>query len=280
MFSIVIPTLNNFNYLKICLESLKKNSDLTNEIIIHINSDEDESLKYVKESNYKYTFSKKALGMCSSVNLASKLSKQDYILYAHDDMYFLPGWDLILKKEILKQKDNNFFLSGTTMGITELIQCNFGSDYRNFNEVELIKNYKNLNLYDYQGTHYAPHVVHKDIWKKVSGFSKEFEPGFGSDPDLNMKLWKAGIRIFKGINNFKVYHFGSISMRKKKSLAANNGARTFLKKWGFSIKFFKLFYLKTGTVFNGPLPEPVKNLFYFFNLFVCKAKLFLAIFQK
>ena len=56
-------------------------------------------------------------------------------------------------------------------------------------------------------------------------------PGMGSYPDCNMKLWQNGVRIFKGLSNFKVYHFGSISLRKKKTLSVNNGTRTFLKKW-------------------------------------------------
>ena len=35
--SIIIPTLNNIDYLKICLESLKKNSKYEHEIIPHVN---------------------------------------------------------------------------------------------------------------------------------------------------------------------------------------------------------------------------------------------------
>ena len=33
------------------------------------------------------------------------------------------------------------------------------------------------------------HLIHRDLWNKVGGFSEEFYPGTGSDPDLNMKLW-------------------------------------------------------------------------------------------
>ena len=39
MFSIIIPTFNNIEYLKICLNSLKKNSSFNHEIIFHINED-------------------------------------------------------------------------------------------------------------------------------------------------------------------------------------------------------------------------------------------------
>ena len=77
MFSIVIPTLNNFYYLKICLESLKKNSSLDNEIIIHINEGGDGTLDYVRNNNYLYTFSKEKLGLCSSTNLAATKSTKN-----------------------------------------------------------------------------------------------------------------------------------------------------------------------------------------------------------
>ena len=82
---------------------------------------------------------------------------------------------------------------------------------------KILENYQNYNFYDFQGSTWAPHLIHKDIWNKVGGFSEEFYPGTGSDPDLNMKLWKQGIRIFKGINKFKVYHFGSIVTRRYKN---------------------------------------------------------------
>ena len=105
MFSICIPTLNNFNYLKICFESLKKNSALDNETIIHVNEGGDESLQYVKNNNYSHTSSKEKLWVCFSVNLAAKKTTKDFIVYAHDDMYFLQKWVLFLKNEILKLKN-------------------------------------------------------------------------------------------------------------------------------------------------------------------------------
>ena len=280
MFSICIPTLNNFNYLKICLESLKKNSTLNNEIIVHVNEGGDETLQYVKNNNYSHTFSKEKLGVCSSVNLAAKKATKDFIVYAHDDMYFLPKLDLVLKKEISKLKNNLFYLSGTMMGPKEHIDFDCGDTYQNFDEEKLLNNYNGHNLYNHQGTHWAPHAIHKDLWNKISGFDESFDPGMGSDPDLNMRLWNEGVRYFKGINDFKVYHFGSISIRKKKDLITNNGTKQFLKKWGMSISFFKKYYLRSMQVFKEPLQEPDKKISYYFELSLCKLKLILLFFQK
>ena len=53
----------------------------------------------------------------------------------------------------------------------------------------------------------------------------------------------------------------------------NKGDITFIKKWGFSHKFFKKYYLRSRSVYDGPLQSPNKNLFYFFELFINKLKL-------
>ena len=156
------------------------------------------------------------------------------------------------------------------------IDFNCGKTADEFNEKKLLSNYQNVKYFDHQGSHWAPHLIHKSIWKKINGFSKEFDPGFGSDTDLNMKLWKEGVRIFKGINNFRVYHFGSISLRKKKELKRNKGNRFFLKKWGISSELFIKFYLKSNTSYNGPLNDKPKiNIIYLMELMRCKIKLFL-----
>ena len=279
MFSIIIPTLNNLPYLKLCIKSIKKNSKYQHEIIPHVNIGIDGTLEYLKENNIKFTYTENNSGICKGMNLAAKQSKNDYILYAHDDFYFCPDWDLILKEEIDRIGHNLFYLSGTMMHRGQ-INFDCGNTISDFDEEKFLRNYKNYNYYDFQGSTWAPHLIHKDIWNKVNGFSEEFYPGTGSDPDLNMKLWKLGVRIFKGINDFKVYHFGSIVTRKYKdnpkitTESGSKGGKIFLLKWGMTIKFFKKFIIKSDTKFISELKDPVKNLNYYLNLFITKINFF------
>ena len=271
MISIVIPTFNNLDYLKLCLKSLEKNSSFKHEIIIHINDGSDGTLNFIKTKNYKHTTSGDNIGLCSSINKAAKLVSNRYILYSHDDMYFCPNWDKVLLDEVKSLNHDNFYLSGTMIEPNSShIVCDFGIDLDSFKEDELLSKYKTINFYDHQGTHFAPHLVSKKMWDKVGGFSEEFNPGIGSDPDFNMKLWKEGVRIFKGLNNFKVYHFGSLTTRKKKNFIQNRGDKTFLKKWGITTKFFKKHYLRSKTKYNGPLKEPSRDLSYIIGLISCK----------
>tara|TARA_B100000674_G_C37292812_1_gene668498 strand:- start:4 stop:588 length:585 start_codon:yes stop_codon:yes gene_type:complete len=186
-------------------------------------------------------------------------------------MYFCPNWDKVLLDEVKSLNHDYFYLSGTMIEPNSgHIVCDFGVDLDSFKEDELLSKYKNINFYDHQGTHFAPHLVSKKMWNKVNGFSEEFNPGIGSDPDFNMKLWKEGVRIFKGLNDFKVYHFGSLTTRKKKNFIQNRGDKTFLKKWGITTKFFKKYYLKSKTKYNGPLKKPDITLGYIFGLLSCK----------
>lgn len=279
MFSILIPTYNNKDYLEFCINSIKKNSQFNHQIVCHVNEGRDNTLDYLKKNNIDFTFTNYNAGICEGINKASNLAKFEYFLYAHDDFYFSPNWDKILLNEIKKIGHNKFYLSGTMMHQGQ-IKFNCGEAPHNFDEEKFLKEYKNHNFYNFQGSTWAPALIHKKTWLSVNGFSEEFFPGTGSDPDFNMKLWNKGIRIFKGINDCKVYHFGSVVLRnklnkvKKNNKYGSRGGKIFLLKWGISIKFFKKFYLQSNNIYDGPLKEPKINLYYLMNLFLCKLNYF------
>ena len=280
MFSVIIPTFNNLNYLKLCIKSLIKNSKYKHELIFHVNEGSDGTLNYIKDNNFIHTFSKINSGVCVAYNEAVKLSTMEYIVLGHDDMYFCPNWDITLANEVNNiPKDKNFFLSGTMVQpFKSYIVLNCGKTFEEFNEVKLLKEVNSIPFKDFQGTHWQPSLIPRKTWDAVGGFSEEFSPGLGSDPDFNMKLWKLGVRLFKGLGSCRVYHFSSLSLRKK---AWNNGAKTFLLKWGISIKFFKKYYLKSDKPFDGELSEPKSNIPFYFDLIKCKISyLYHLIFTK
>ena len=286
MFSILIPTFNNLEYLRLCIKSIKKNSQYNHQIIPHVNVGSDGTINFLRQEKINFTFTEYNSGICEGINKASRLAKYDYFLYAHDDFYFSPDWDQVLNNEIKKIGHNKFYLSGTMMNNGQ-IPFDCGDKIENFDEKKFLIKYKNYNHYDFQGSTWAPALIHRSIWNKVGGFSEEFFPGTGSDPDFNFKLWKEGVRIFKGLNNFKVYHFGSIVLRKKINKIENNpkygskGGKIFLLKWGISIKFFKKFYLKSNTKYLGPLKDPKYDFEFLIHFIISKLNyLYLRLFYK
>ena len=175
-----------------------------------------------------------------------------------------------------KIKHNNFYLSGTMIGTIGKNTLNCGDNINNFDENKLLNNYKKLNFDDYQGSTWAPHLIHKLLWNQVGGFSEEFFPGTGSDPDLNMKLWNKDVRIFKRLGKCLVFHFGSTVTRRNNknentiTESGNRGNKIFLLKWKISIKFFRKYYLKSETVYKGQLINPKIDIFFLIGYIKCK----------
>ena len=272
--SIIVPTFNNLNYLNFFLSSLKKNSFYDHQIILHINDGSDGTLNFAKENKLLFTYSENNIGLCSSLNKAAELANSNYILYAHDDMFFCKNWDLYLENEINKFPDNLFYLTGTNVSVNSgLINFDCGSAPENFDEKKFDEFCKNDLSKDLQGSHWAPHIIHKDLWKSIRGFSEEFNPGDGSDPDFCMKLWNKNVRVFKTISKFKVYHFSSITTRKS-TIKLNNGTKTFTLKYGFNPRYFRKYYLKGygSNPYDGPLNNPIMNLEMIIDYLINKLK--------
>jgi GT2 family glycosyltransferase len=273
-FTILIPTYNNLKYLRLFCESIKINSNFNHQLIFHINDGSDGSYDYINNNKYQFTHSKTNIGLCSSIKEASKLIKNQYVLYAHDDMYFCKNWDKFLIEEVQKQNNNLFYFSGTNISYKDgILNFDCGNTPENFDQIKFDNFCEKDNSPDLQGSHWAPHLIHRDLWTKVEGFSIEFDPGDGSDPDLCMKLWNEGVRIFKCISGFKVYHFGSVTTRKR-DININNGTKKFLLKFGFNPRFFRKYYLRgDGKIkYLGPLDDPKLNLSMLLSLIINKFK--------
>lgn len=258
MFSIIIPTWNNLPFVKLCVESIRRNSTYNHQIILHINDGSDGTLDWVKTQQVDYTHTKNNAGICIAVNVAGSLVKHDYVVYMNDDMYVCPGWDKHLASEIAAIGSPLFMLSATMIepkdtGNPCVIHKDYGTTVESFKEATLLGEYNTLAKGDWNGSAWPPTIVHKQYWHIVGGYSIEFSPGLSSDDDFAMKMWMAGCRIFKGVGQSRVYHFQSKSLHRVKK---NNGRKQFLMKWGINQSTFNKHFIKRGTPYTGALPEP------------------------
>ena len=230
------------------------------QIIVHVNEGTDGTAAWVKsQTDLNFTFSQENIGVCFALNQCRTLAKGDYFLYLNDDMYVCPGWDQNLFNEIKAIGHDAFFLSSTAIEPVEtnnncVIVLNFGTDPDSFQQENLLKEFRNPVMKDWQGSTWPPNVVHKRTWDLVGGYSIEYSPGLYSDPDFSMKLWKAGVRLFKGIGDSRVYHFGGKSTKR---IVKNKGYYTFISKWGMTSGTFTKKMLRSGEPFDGILTESV-----------------------
>ena len=253
LFSILIPTWNNLTFLKLCIESIRKNSSFQHQIIVYVNDGSDGTLDWVKSIGLDFVHSPNNVGICFALNALRPLVKTDYILYMNDDMYVCPQWDKYLWEEIEQLPDNKFFLSSTLIQPrpfyckSVIAPATYGESVEAFDEKRLLEEYSTLPHKDWMGATWPPNVVHRNIWDLVGGYSVELSPGMYSDPDFSAKLWLAGVRYFKGISKSRVYHFEARSTQR---IVKNNGSAQFLLKYGITSSSFIKYVLHRGEKFD------------------------------
>ncbi|HSM99123.1 MAG TPA: glycosyltransferase [Gallionella sp.] len=269
MFSILIPTWNNLELLKLCVRSIRENSSLAHQIIVHVNDGSDGTLDWVRAQQLDHTYSPQNVGICLAVNEAAMLARLDYILYLNDDMYCCPGWDTALVNKLAGIDTDLFMLSGTMIEPVQtsnpcVIVKDYGRSPEKFAEQELLADLPNLRKPDWCGATWPPTLVLAKWWFRVGGYSSEFSPGMSSDNDFSMKLWHAGCRIFLGVGDSLVYHFQAKSTGRIKK---NNGGKQFLHKWGIRQSVFDRNYLRRGIPAESmALPEPEDTLSFRWQL--------------
>lgn len=280
-FTVLIPTWNNLGFIQNCLQSVQKNSSHKIQPIVIINEGKDGSLDwFVKQNNIDFIHAAENIGICYALNIARSLAKADYIVYANDDMYFLPDWDRKMMDEIKLIGHHHFMLSATMIepddtGNPCTVVADYGRNLESFEENKLLSNYKNLVRNDWKGSTWPPNVVHKDLWDLVGGLSIEFSPGMYSDPDFSMKLYQAGVRHFKGLGSSLVYHFGSQSTKRVKK---NKGRNTFILKWGVTAGYFFKEILQIGKKWDKPTED--SNIFNKKRSILSKIKRTIAVWRS
>lgn len=254
MFSIVIPTWNNLSYIKLLVESLRKNSKYKHQILIHVNDGSDGSLEWVRSEGLEHTASADNVGICFAVNRAASLATQKYLVYMNDDMVVLPDWDVELLKYAELFEDQRFMLSATMVEPREtgnkcVVVADFGQSADQWNENLAMRSYGALKRSNWCGSTWPPTLVPTWMWQEVGGYSTEFSPGMSSDNDFTMKLYHAGCRIFLGVGASLVYHFACVSTGRIKK---NDGRKQFLRKWSVTQRDFDKAVLRRGEPAQSP----------------------------
>jgi glycosyltransferase involved in cell wall biosynthesis len=249
MLSIVIPTWNNLEYLKLCVASLEKNSSVDRELIVHVNDGSDGTLEWVRSRRIAHSHSAQNIGICLSVNHLAARAKHDWLLYANDDMVFCPGWDTALLAAAKSLQTSLAVFSSTLIepqdhGNPHVIVRDFGRTPAELDESRLINECHSDPRPDRDGYAAQPTLIHRMCWHMAGGYSVEFSPGLSSDDDLLMKFWVMGCRTFRVVGASRVYHF---SQRSTQRVRRNRGGRTFVMKWGITQRQFKRDYLARST---------------------------------
>lgn len=260
--SIIIPTWKNVALIDLTCRGLKRNSAVNHEIIVFFNEYGEAERKWRSGKDILSDSSETNLGVCAAVNRAARLATCDYICYMNDDMYPLPGWDVALDPYM--GMDEKLWLSSTPIEPQEANPCAIGScDYgdspANFRETDLLRDFEKLKRPYNMVSTWTPFVISRANWEAIGGFDETYFPGNGSDPDLAMKMFKHGCRLFIGVGSSLVYHFA------RKSTARHDGQKSmdprsyFKQKWGISWRRFLNSMLYRGEVITPRILDKIRR---------------------
>jgi len=255
--SFVINTANNeFNHIKLLLNSLKLNLDGNkHEILVFIDNDNQGTYKYLKSIKNDFFDLKiithklfPCVGYSRNNNLLVELAKHDIVSYLQSDMVISPHYDT----DVLNQLEPNTILSATRVEpplhgeSNRTITKNFGIYPKDFNLEEWNK--YSLTVKQNKDTNYffAPITFYKSVWLDIGGYDTLFRRS-REDSDLVQRCIHAGIKLKQTFNAI-VYHFTCTSSRgadwfNKQNIEAQNRAKLqeyadqielkrFIRKWG------------------------------------------------
>ena len=221
--SVIIPTLNQLELTKICVESVVKNTrDMEHEVIVVDNASTDGTIDYLKEKGIFYIANRENLGVAKAWNQGVKASKGEYVCIINNDIIAGAGWLSALVNFYENHPDAGIVSPGTRWGETDYDFDRYAADYT--------RKMKNVIKDGYAGWCM---LIARDRFAKTEYFCEDYRVGTCEDTDFYHALKKAGFKSYITGCAF-VHHFGSRTlkvMRKEVPGFEDENTQKLNKKW-------------------------------------------------
>jgi GT2 family glycosyltransferase len=259
-----ISTYNNLPYLKIAIESVRKNSYYKDApFIVHAENCTDGTNEWLVENAERFQLqyfidvhNELPKGIGGGMNFCAERVETEYINFLHSDFYVTKGWDIELLKIHEKYPEEklwvnsyriepNMFNSPQRYGTLLIDKDIFGCYHDSFLAQALenwIEEFKEINDYfEIPKGEGVSGLVKKSVWDEVGGNDPRFAPTSWDDMDLFLRMLQHGVRFVLPFSSI-IWHFGArgshrleendgqSSERQRKSEAEN--AKKWLEKWG------------------------------------------------
>ena len=264
MITFCISTYNNLPYLKLAIDSVRKNSYFKDApFIIHAENCTDGTNDWLFENRDKYNLTlliepnnEIVKGIGGGMNVCADHTKTKYIMFLHSDFYVTKNWDkalLDIHETYPHEKlwtnsyriEPNMFNSPDRYG-TSLIPIDvFGSYHYDFDSTSFetwAEEFKHVNEgIEIPKGEGVSGLIKKTLWDEIGGNDPRFAPTSWDDMDLFLRMIQYGVRFILPTSSL-VWHFGA---RGSHRLEENNGKsdlrqvkaeqenmKKWLSKWG------------------------------------------------
>ena len=257
-----ISTYNNLPYLKLAIESVRKNSYFKDApFIIHTENCTDGTNEWLSRNIGKYGLTvyidknEVPIGIGGGMNFCADKVKTEYICFLHSDFYVTKDWDLELLNIHNKYPNeklwvNSFRIEPNTFNSadrpgTALVPLDaFGAyshDFRGDDLEEWADEFKQMNDFEIPKGEGVSGLVKKTVWDEVGGNDDRFAPTSWDDMDLFLRMLQHGVRFILPSKSI-VWHFGARGSHRleendgkssqRQREAEHNNAKKWLAKWG------------------------------------------------
>lgn len=215
--SIVILSYNKQNFTKICLESIRKYTHLSYEIIVvDNNSSEEGCLKYLlQQKDIILIQNKENKGFAGGCNQGITAAKGKYIMLLNNDTIVTNNW-LSNMVDLLEQHPEIAMtgpLTNATVG-KQQIPVSYGDDLEKMQEfaykisISSAKPWKTLRLV------FFCTLIRRELFQEIGLLDENFVVGNYEDDDFNLRLLTSNKKMYICRNSF-VHHYMNVSFKDK-----------------------------------------------------------------
>jgi GT2 family glycosyltransferase len=241
-----ISTYNNLPYLKLAIESVRKNSYFKDApFIIHAENCTDGTDIWLKDNMNQYDLevyiehNNEAVGIGGGMNFCADKVKTEYINFLHSDFYVTKDWDIELLKIHEKYPEEklwvnsyriepDMFNSPQRPGTLIIDKDAFGCYHDNFLAQTLenwVQEFKEMNDYfEIPKGEGVSGLVKKSVWDEVGGNDPRFAPTSWDDMDLFLRMLQHGVRFVLPFSSI-VWHFGARGSHRLEENAGSTSQR-------------------------------------------------------
>ncbi len=224
--SIVIPVLNQLDYTRQCLDSIRTHTDMPHEIIIVDNGSTDESSAVAAAAGCRVIRNEENLGCARAWNQGIRAARAPLILIMNNDILVSPGWLRALVA----------FCRERGVAVTSPAVINGPCDYDLLRvAAEYHRRFGTRWRSGWRGECF---LVPRHVFEQVGVFDERFVRGGFEDDDFDIRLRRAGLR--SAITGAAlIHHFAQVTQRAVAGATwkqVKNPNKTLLEaKWGWRL---------------------------------------------
>ena len=263
MITFCISTYNNLEYLKIAVDSVRRNSYYKNSpFIIHAENCTDGTDEWLKENYERYGLNcyldknEIPLGIGGGMNFCASKVQTEYIMFLHSDFYVTPNWDKALMDTYNKYPNEKLWVnshrvepkmfpdSQSRPGTIVVPKETFGAYHNDFKSIlfdKYAEQFTSENNFEIPKGEGVSGLIKKEHWDEIGGNDPLFAPASWDDLDLFLRMLQSGFRFILPTTSL-IWHFGArgshrleennnqSSERQMRAEYANG--QKWLSKWG------------------------------------------------